>query len=280
LRTSVCEAAGAWWAAWQAPSEAEAQCAAMCEAGLVHIVSTEDMDVLTFNTPRVVRNLMSPASQKKLILEFDTAKVRKETCATEGRKIHCTNALRMHALFSACGRVAESLRAFQKDAACTVPVALLSPRALRLVQCHGTFTFSIESSSGLERSAVFALNVGEGALTRAQALEGLELTRDQFIDVCILCGCDYVPTIRGIGAVTALKLIKKHGCIEEVRLHLVPSALPCTWRGEGDEFTRTPHGMNEGGSYTSPVRWALCSCPRLEGGVLISIRLGAQFPDM
>ena len=59
----------------QAPSEAEAQCAAMCEAGLVHIVSTEDMDVLTFNTPRVVRNLMSPASQKKLILEFDTAMV-------------------------------------------------------------------------------------------------------------------------------------------------------------------------------------------------------------
>ena len=63
----------------QAPSEAEAQCAAMCEAGQVYIVSTEDMDVLTFNTPRVVRNLMCPATQKKPIMEFDTAKVSPAT---------------------------------------------------------------------------------------------------------------------------------------------------------------------------------------------------------
>lgn len=28
-------------------------------------------------------------------------------------------------------------------------------------------------------------------------LEGLGITADQFIDVCILCGCDYCGTIRG-----------------------------------------------------------------------------------
>ncbi len=28
-------------------------------------------------------------------------------------------------------------------------------------------------------------------------LEMLELTHDQFIDLCILCGCDYCETIRG-----------------------------------------------------------------------------------
>lgn len=30
----------------------------------------------------------------------------------------------------------------------------------------------------------------------------------QFIDFCILCGCDYAGTIRGIGPVRALQLIQ------------------------------------------------------------------------
>lgn len=34
----------------EAPGEAEAQCAAMCRAGLVYGVATEDMDALTFGT--------------------------------------------------------------------------------------------------------------------------------------------------------------------------------------------------------------------------------------
>lgn len=37
---------------------------------------------------------------------------------------------------------------------------------------------------------------------------------DQFIDLCILCGCDYTSNIRGIGPVKALSLIQKHGTIE------------------------------------------------------------------
>jgi flap endonuclease-1 len=45
-------------------------------------------------------------------------------------------------------------------------------------------------------------------------LEGMELTMDQFIDLCILCGCDYTTKIKGVGPVNALKLIKKHGLIE------------------------------------------------------------------
>ena len=31
-----------------------------------------------------------------------------------------------------------------------------------------------------------------------QVLEGLGLTPDQFVDLCILCGCDYCGTIKGI----------------------------------------------------------------------------------
>ena len=52
-----------------------------------------------------------------------------------------------------------------------------------------------------------------------KVLEKLALTYDQFIDLCILSGCDYCPTIPGIGPKTALKLIRKYGNIEEIIKH-------------------------------------------------------------
>lgn len=50
----------------------------------------------------------------------------------------------------------------------------------------------------------------------SKVLVDLQLTMDQFIDLCILCGCDYCDTIKGIGAQTALKLIRQHGNLESV----------------------------------------------------------------
>jgi flap endonuclease-1 len=47
-------------------------------------------------------------------------------------------------------------------------------------------------------------------------LNGLNLTMAQFIDLCILCGCDYTTTIPGVGPATALKYIKKYGSIENI----------------------------------------------------------------
>ncbi|KAF1880297.1 hypothetical protein Lal_00048933 [Lupinus albus] len=47
-------------------------------------------------------------------------------------------------------------------------------------------------------------------------LEGLNMTMDQFIDLCILSGCDYCENIRGIGGISALKLIRQHGSIENI----------------------------------------------------------------
>ncbi|CAN7045653.1 unnamed protein product [Brassica rapa subsp. trilocularis] len=38
----------------------------------------------------------------------------------------------------------------------------------------------------------------------------------KFIDLCILSGCDYCDSIRGIGGQTALKLIRQHGSIETI----------------------------------------------------------------
>lgn len=39
---------------------------------------------------------------------------------------------------------------------------------------------------------------------------------DQFIDFCILSGCDYLPTIPRVGPSTALKMVKDHKSIEGV----------------------------------------------------------------
>ncbi|XP_038717789.1 flap endonuclease 1 [Tripterygium wilfordii] len=106
----------------EAPSEAEAQCAALCKLGKVYAVASEDMDSLTFGAPRFLRHLMDPSSRKVPVMEFEVAKI----------------------------------------------------------------------------------------------LEELNLTMDQFIDLCILSGCDYCDSIRGIGGQTALKLIRQHGSIENI----------------------------------------------------------------
>ncbi|XP_021728043.1 flap endonuclease 1-like isoform X1 [Chenopodium quinoa] len=106
----------------EAPSEAEAQCAALCISGKVYAVASEDMDSLTFGAPKFLRHLMDPSSKKIPVMEFETAKV----------------------------------------------------------------------------------------------LEELNLTMDQFIDLCILSGCDYCESIKGIGGLTALKLIRQHGSIENI----------------------------------------------------------------
>lgn len=47
-------------------------------------------------------------------------------------------------------------------------------------------------------------------------LEELDLTMAEFIDFCILCGCDYTGTISNIGPVKAYKLIKEVSTIEKV----------------------------------------------------------------
>jgi 5'-3' exonuclease len=46
-------------------------------------------------------------------------------------------------------------------------------------------------------------------------LQKLELTFEQFVELCILCGCDYCGKIKGIGPKTALKFLKKIGTLEK-----------------------------------------------------------------
>lgn len=119
-----------------APSEAEATCAALCRDGKVHAAATEDADCLTFGTKLLVRNLMAAEAQKKQILEVN-----------------------------------------------------------------------------LER-----------------ALEQLNISMDQFIDFCILSGCDYCDTLKGVGPTTAIKMLVEHGSLEKVLEVLGPEKVPANFR--------------------------------------------------
>merc|ERR1719265_342304 len=58
------------------------------------------------------------------------------------------------------------------------------------------------------------------------ALQQLDVTMDQFIDFCILSGCDYCDTIRGVGPNTAIKLLVQHGSLEKVIENLDPEKSP------------------------------------------------------
>ncbi|PKA62945.1 Flap endonuclease 1-A [Apostasia shenzhenica] len=129
----------------EAPCEAEAQCASLCQNDKVYAVASEDMDSLTFGAPRFLRHLMDPSSKKIPVMEFEVAKV---------------------------------------SYASTVLSLLCDSAILTMI------TF--------------------------QVLEELGFSMDQFIDLCILCGCDYCDSIKGIGGQTALKLIRQHGSIENV----------------------------------------------------------------
>ena len=48
----------------------------------------------------------------------------------------------------------------------------------------------------------------------APIIEAFKMTHEQFVDVCILSGCDYCPTIPKIGTVRAFQYIEQYGSIE------------------------------------------------------------------
>jgi len=56
----------------EAPEEADSQLAYLCKENLVYAVLTEDMDILTFGSPRIIRNL---TNNKKTPIEIELDKV-------------------------------------------------------------------------------------------------------------------------------------------------------------------------------------------------------------
>ncbi|KAG1969317.1 flap endonuclease [Pimephales promelas] len=63
-------------------------------------------------------------------------------------------------------------------------------------------------------------------------LEALQLSYKQFVDLCILLGCDYCDKIGGLGPSRALKLIKQHHTIEGVMEHVNKKThpIPPNWQ--------------------------------------------------
>lgn len=110
----------------EAPSEAEATCAALAKSGKVWASGSEDMDTLTFGSNVLLRHLTAGDQKKNPIMEIDLHK----------------------------------------------------------------------------------------------ALDQMELSMPEFIDLCILLGCDYCTPIRGMGPQTALKLIREHRSIENIQAAL------------------------------------------------------------
>lgn len=47
-------------------------------------------------------------------------------------------------------------------------------------------------------------------------LDGAKMSMNQFIDYCILCGCDYCPKIAGVGGAIGLKLLRKYSNINNI----------------------------------------------------------------
>lgn len=48
----------------------------------------------------------------------------------------------------------------------------------------------------------------------------LKLSHEEFVDLCILCGCDYLGRVDGVGPVNAFKLITEHRTLEKVLEHM------------------------------------------------------------
>ncbi|CCI47820.1 unnamed protein product [Albugo candida] len=76
-----------------------------------------------------------------------------------------------------------------------------------------------------------------------QALKALDLSEEQFVDLCILCGCDYCDSIRGIGPKKAFNGIKEHKTIENFLQHLQQSnnkgvVIPDEWLGDDPIYKR------------------------------------------
>lgn len=54
------------------------------------------------------------------------------------------------------------------------------------------------------------------AISLENILTNMDLTMDQFVDLCVLLGNDYCNNIRGIGPKMSYKLIHKHGNLKEI----------------------------------------------------------------
>lgn len=59
-----------------------------------------------------------------------------------------------------------------------------------------------------------------------RVLTDMELTKDEFVDLCIMLGCDYTGSIKGIGPKRSIELIKTHHTLEKILENLDTKKYP------------------------------------------------------
>jgi flap endonuclease-1 len=128
-----------------------------------------------------------------------------------------------------------------------------APRLVRYVTISGQ---EFLPSKGTSRSLIPEL------IELEQLLKALEISREQLIDLAILVGTDFNQGIKGVGPKTALKLIKKHGTLENLPLEYRQQLPPETRDIRNlflnppvsDDFDLNFKGLNEDG-----LRQFLCA---------------------
>ncbi|XP_023245415.1 flap endonuclease 1 [Copidosoma floridanum] len=59
-----------------------------------------------------------------------------------------------------------------------------------------------------------------------KVLNGLGLTKEEFIDLCIMLGCDYTQSIKGVGPKRAIEFIKNYKSLEKILENLDTKKFP------------------------------------------------------
>lgn len=89
-------------------------------------------------------------------------------------------------------------------------------------------------------------------------LEGLEMNMDEFIDLCILLGCDYCDSIKGIGPTRAVTLIKQYRNIETILQNLDPEKypIPTEWPfKEARDLFKHPNVLTADDPQLAQIKW-------------------------
>ncbi|KAI6178752.1 Flap endonuclease 1 [Aphelenchoides besseyi] len=87
-------------------------------------------------------------------------------------------------------------------------------------------------------------------------LAGLDLTYEQFIDLCIMLGCDYCGSIKGIGQKKAMELIRQYKSIENILENLDQEKFkpPKNWKFEAARKLFLNPNVTDGSTFQ--FKWA------------------------
>lgn len=89
-------------------------------------------------------------------------------------------------------------------------------------------------------------------------LKGLDVSYEQFVDLCILCGCDYSTTIKGIGPKTVTTPSTRHP--HPQTLLLAPSGIEA--HQAAPQYRRRLSAAEEGKEIRNPSRLVAYSSPQ------------------